>query len=211
MTEKTPKPYYLTTPIYYVNAAPHIGHAYTTLAADVLNRYHQMRGRKTHFLTGTDEHGSKIEEVAKARGMTPKVHADEIAESFRELWKHLDVRYDDFIRTTDPRHEETVRQVFKALHDKGDIYKGVYRGFYCVSCETYWTLTELGDKRVCLNADCGKPLREVEEESYFFKLSRFQEPLLAHFKAHPEFLQPSHRALEIVRWVESGLKDISVS
>ncbi|MCX5787905.1 MAG: methionine--tRNA ligase [Elusimicrobia bacterium] len=205
------KPYYITTPIYYVNAAPHIGHAYTTLAADILNRFRVMRGEKTRLLTGTDEHGSKIEEVARARGVTPKAHADEISGEFRQLWKDLEVRFDDFIRTTEPRHEETVQAVFKALHEKGDIYKGSYRGFYCVSCETYWTLGELGDKRVCQNPDCGKPLREVEEESYFFKLSRFQGPLLEHYKAHPEFLQPQARAPEILRWVEGGLKDISVS
>ncbi|MBI4425360.1 MAG: methionine--tRNA ligase [Elusimicrobia bacterium] len=205
------KPFYITTPIYYVNAAPHIGHAYTTLAADVLNRFHRMRGGATRFLTGTDEHGSTLEEVAKVRGKSPLEHADEIADSFRELWKHLDVRYDDFIRTTDPRHEETVQAAFAALHEKGDIYKGLYRGFYCVSCETYWTPSELGDKRVCPNADCGKPLREVEEESYFFKLSRFQGPLLELYRSRPGFLQPALRAPEIVRWVEGGLKDISVS
>ncbi len=214
------KTFFITTPIYYVNAEPHIGHAYTTLAADILNRFHRMRGSKTHFLTGTDEHGSKIEEAARGRGQSPARYADAVSQSFRDLWKHLDVHYDDFIRTTEPRHSEGVQAAFQKLFNAGDIYKGMYKGFYCVSCETYWTATDIAESSpekapagppLCLNADCRKPLQQVEEESYFFKLSRFERPLLEHYRAHPEFLQPAHRASEIRRFVEGGLKDISVS
>lgn len=209
------KKFYITTPLYYVNAPPHVGHAYTTLAADVLNRFKKMQGVETHFLTGTDEHGSKIERVAREAGSTPKAYADQIADQFQELWKHLDIRYDDFIRTTEPRHEGPVQKAFEELLKKGDIHKGTYRGYYCVSCETYWTDTEAPPdkqgRRLCPTAGCGKPLDRVEEESYFFRLSAYSERLLRHYQEHPEFLQPSHRAPEILRFVEGGLKDLSVS
>jgi methionyl-tRNA synthetase len=209
------KTYYLTTPLYYVNAAPHIGHAYTTLAADILARHKRMTGAKVHLLTGTDEHGSKIEAVAREAGKSPKAYADEVAAQFADLWKHLDIRHDDFIRTTEERHESRVQAVFKHLLEKGDIYKGTYKGFYCVSDETYWTETEAPPdekgRRLCPNADCRRPLQVAEEESYFFKLSRYQEPLLQHYRGHPEFLQPSQRGHEIVRFVEEGLHDLAVS
>lgn len=209
------KKFYITTPLYYVNAPPHIGHAYTTIAADALNRFLKSRGRETHFLTGTDEHGAKIAEVAAAAGVTPQKYADDISATFRELWTHLDVRYDDFIRTTEPRHIVKVQEVFSTLLAAGDIYKGRYKGFYCVSCETYWTDTDAPEdkngKRLCPNQECRKLLQVIEEESYFFKLSKYQAPLLAHYRAHPEFLSPPHRANEILRFVEGGLQDISVS
>ncbi len=209
------KKYYLTTPLYYVNAAPHIGHAYTTIAADVLNRWLRGRGAATHFLTGTDEHGSKIEQVAKAAGVEPRAWADDISARFRDLWAHLDVHYDDFIRTTEPRHVAKVQETFAALMKSGDIYKGHYQGYYCLADETYWTETEAAPdekgRRLCPNPDCRRPLQVVAEESYFFKLSKYQAPLLAHYKAHPEFLRPEHRASEILRFVEGGLNDISVS
>ncbi|MBI5625089.1 MAG: methionine--tRNA ligase [Elusimicrobia bacterium] len=208
------KKFYITTPLYYVNAAPHIGHAYCTVAADVLNRYMKGQGRESFLLTGTDEHGSKIEAAALAAGMTPKAWADEYAEKFRDLWKHLDVQYDDFIRTTEPRHEECVQKVFTALQESGDIHKGRYEGFYCVSCETYFTAVEAPDKdgkRYCPNTDCGKPLQVVAEESYFFKLSKYGKALLDLYRAKPGFLSPSHRANEIIRFVEGGLQDISIS
>jgi methionyl-tRNA synthetase len=209
------KKYYLTTPLYYVNAAPHIGHAYTTVAADVLARFLRSSGRPVHFLTGTDEHGSKIEKAAQDSGLAPKEFADRISGAFRELWTHLDIRYDDFIRTTEARHESRVQECFSQLLKSGDIYKGRYRGFYCVSDETYWTETDAPPdpkgRRLCPNPECRKPLQEVEEESYFFKLSKYQQPLLAHYRAHPEFLLPSHRANEILRFVEGGLQDTAVS
>ncbi|MEK7859306.1 MAG: methionine--tRNA ligase [Elusimicrobiota bacterium] len=209
------KKYYITTPLYYVNAPPHIGHAYTTVAADVLNRFLAGQGRTTHLLTGTDEHGSKIEDVAKEAGLAPQAHADAVAEKFGDLWKHLDIRYDDFIRTTETRHVAKVQWVFSELLKSGDIYKGRYKGYYCVPCETFWTETEAAPdekgRRLCVNQHCRKPLQVVEEDSYFFKLSRFQKPLLSHYAAHPEFLRPAHRANEILRFVEGGLQDISVS
>lgn len=223
------KPFYVTTPIYYINAKPHIGHAYTTLAADVLNRFHRGRGRDAYFLTGTDEHGLKIEEAAKKNKMTPAEYADKVSQLFRDEWKHLDIRYDDFIRTTEPRHEERVRAAVQRLFDSGQIYKGKYKGYYCVSCETFFTETELADAEAKRAASaeaagrpkpadkghrcptCGKPVSWVEEEAYFFALSNYQDRLLAHYKANPEFLRPAHRANEILRFVESGLRDLSVS
>ncbi|MCX5797381.1 MAG: methionine--tRNA ligase [Elusimicrobia bacterium] len=209
------KKYYLTTPLYYVNAAPHIGHAYTTVAADVLARFFRANNRPVHLLTGTDEHGAKIEEAAREAGLPVQEFADRNSAAFRELWKHLDIRYDDFIRTTEPRHESRVQESFKKLLDSGDAYKGRYRGFYCVSDETYWTETDAPPdekgRRLCPNAECRKPLQEVEEESYFFKLSKYQEPLLKHYRDHPGFLLPSHRANEILRFVEGGLQDTAIS
>ncbi|MBI5211588.1 MAG: methionine--tRNA ligase [Elusimicrobia bacterium] len=208
------KKFYITTPLYYVNAPPHIGHAYTTVAADVLNRFMKGQGVESHFLTGTDEHGAKVAAVAEAAGVSPQAWADDISSKFRQLWAHLDVRYDDFIRTTEPRHESCVQKVFARLLAGGDIYKGRYQGFYCVSCETYFTDTEAPEKageRRCPNAECAKPLQLVEEESYFFKLSKYQRPLLDLYKSKPGFLSPAHRGNEIVRFVESGLQDISIS
>lgn len=207
------KPYYITTPLYYVNAEPHIGHAYTTVAADVLARFMRARGRETHLLTGTDEHGAKIAEAASAAGISPQAWADKISGSFRELWKHLDVRHDDYIRTTEERHKACVAAVFSALKDSGDIYKGRYSGFYCLSCESYWTdkeAPEIEGKRKCPNTECRRPLQLVEEESYFFRLSKYQERLTELYKKGM-FLQPSNRANEIVRFVERGLEDISIS
>lgn len=203
------KRYYITTPLYYVNARPHIGHAYTTLAADILCRFRRQRGEDVYLLTGTDEHGSKIAEAAAASKKTPIEYADEVSQSFRDLWAHLDVRYDDFIRTTEPRHTTRVQAAFKRLLAGGDVFKGRYSGFYCVSCETYWTETELDGKKVC--PDCGKPVSRVEEDSYFFKLSKYQDRLLEHYKRNPGFLQPASRAKEILNFVEGGLKDMSIS
>ncbi|HVC09947.1 MAG TPA: methionine--tRNA ligase [Elusimicrobiota bacterium] len=209
------KKYYLTTPLYYVNAAPHIGHAYTTVAADVLARFMRQRGKSVHFLTGTDEHGAKIEKVAQEAGVSPQAYADKISAEFRELWAHLDVHYDDFIRTTEERHVAAVRKAFQALLKSGDIFKGRYEGFYCVSDETYWTKTEAPEdakgRRLCPNPECRRPLETVQEDSYFFRLSRYQEKLLALYRDNPGFLMPTSRAPEILRFVEGGLQDISVS
>ncbi len=209
------KPFYVTTPIYYINAAPHIGHAYTTIAADVLARALRLSGRPVHFLTGTDEHGLKIEKAAAEAKLSPKEYADGVSSKFRALWTALDVRPDDFIRTTEPRHEETVRRAFAAMLRSGDIYKGRYSGFYCVSDETYWTEKETlagpGGAKLCPNTDCQRPLERVEEESYFFKLSQYGPRLLKHYDAHPEFLSPASRASEMRNFVKAGLQDISVS
>jgi methionyl-tRNA synthetase len=216
------KRFYLTTPLYYVNAEPHIGHAYTTIAADILNRFRRMQGQETFLLTGTDEHGTKIDEMAKSHHETPKVYADRLSKSFRDLWKHLDIHYDGFIRTTDPRHEKRVQAVFSSLLKSKDIYKDTYKGYYCVPDETFWTATDLkneaqakgkssADNKEPRCPNCGKPLIWVEEDGYFFALSKYQDRLLKHYKTHPEFLQPTHRAPEILRFVESGLKDLSIS
>ena len=211
MTKKT----YITTPLYYVNASPHIGHAYTTLAADIYARWKRQKGEPVHLLTGTDEHGSKIEQAAVAAGLSPQEYADKVSAEFRDLWGHLGVHFDDFIRTTEPRHKDRVQDAFKALVASGDAYKGVYKGYYCVSCETYWTDTEApeDDKgtRRCPNADCRKELKLTEEESWFFKLSAYGPRLLAHYKANPGFLQPSQRAKEIENFVAEGLRDLAIS
>ncbi|MBI3298058.1 MAG: methionine--tRNA ligase [Elusimicrobia bacterium] len=209
------KKFYITTPLYYVNASPHIGHAYTTLAADVYARWKRMSGHNVHLLTGTDEHGSKIEQAAAAAQMSPQAYADKISAEFRELWGHLDVVYDDFIRTTEPRHKEGVQAAFKALVASGDAYKGVYKGYYCVSDETYWTETEAPPdekgRRLCPNADCRRELKLTEEESWFFKLSQYGPRLLAYYKEHPTFLQPPQRAKEIENFVAEGLRDLAIS
>ena len=209
------KKYYVTTPIYYINAAPHVGHAYTTIAADVLARHKRGRGVPTFLLTGTDEHGQKIEEAAKASGKHTIDFCDMISGQFLDLWKHLDIRHDDYIRTTQKRHEDKVSEFFAALIKTGDIYKGHYRGWYCVSDETFFTEIEAPadekGRRLCPNPECRKPLQQVEEESWFFKLSKYQDALLKHYAAHPEFLAPSHRANEILRFVSGGLQDLSVS
>ncbi len=209
------KKYYITTPLYYVNAAPHVGHAYTTVAADVLARHKRARAVPTFLLTGTDEHGQKIEEAAKAAGKHTLDFCDATSAKFRDLWKHLDVHFDDYIRTTEKRHEDKVQELFALLIKNGDVYKGHYRGWYCVSDETFFTETEAPPdekgRRLCPNPECRKPLQQVEEESWFFKLSKYQQPLLDHYKANPDFLAPSHRASEVLRFVEGGLTDLSVS
>lgn len=209
------KTFYITTPIYYVNAPPHVGHAYTTLAADILARWKKVRNEPVRLLTGTDEHGSKIEAVAKAAGMTPSRWVDETSSKFKDLWAHLDVRYDDYIRTTQQRHTERVQGVFEHLLKTGDIYKGVYRGYYCVSDETYWTETQAPpdekNRRLCPNPDCRRELQLMEEDSYFFRLSKYQRPLQELYENHPGFLMPGHRAPEILNFVSEGLQDLAVS
>ena len=202
------KTFYVTTPLYYVNAEPHIGHAYTTLAADVLVRHKRARGGSAFLLTGTDEHGANIEKVAKAAGKSPQAWSDEVAARFRTMWEALGIRFDDFIRTTEPRHEKQVQKVFERLLKSGDIYRGSYEGLYCLPCEAYYDEGEL------LAGNCpvhGRAVEHLREESYFFKLSRFEKPLLDYYEKHPEFLAPSWRASELTNWVKSGLKDISVS
>lgn len=202
------KKYYITTPLYYVNYKPHIGHAYTTLAADILARHLKAEGKEVFFQTGTDEHGINIERVAKENNMEPKKWADMIVEEFKDMWKILHIEYDFFIRTTDPFHEKQVQLIFEKLIKKGDIYKGKYEGLYCSSCENFYEESELVDGKCPIHK---REVEKVSEETYFFRLSKYEKPLLEYYKSNPDFLSPSYRANEIVRFVEMGLKDISVS
>jgi methionyl-tRNA synthetase len=198
--------FYITTPIYYVNARPHIGHAYTTIACDTIARRQRMLGAETFFLTGTDEHGQKIERAAQAAGKTPQEYADEISAEFRKLWQRMGISYDDFIRTTEPRHTKRVQELFRRLRDNGYIYKGTYTGQYCVSDELYVDGAQPGDP--C--PTCGRITETVHEENYFFKLSAFQDKLLALY-ANPEFIRPEARRNEVISFVKSGLRDLSIS
>ncbi|MCX8044319.1 MAG: methionine--tRNA ligase [Desulfobacterota bacterium] len=200
--------FYITTPIYYVNDLPHIGHAYTTIAADVLARYKRMAGYTVFFLTGTDEHGLKVEQAARDVGETPLQLANRVVKRFQTLWNELNISHDDFIRTTEPRHAETVCRFFQKIEANGDIYIGSYEDWYCVPCESFWTEMQL-ENGTC--PDCHRPVEKVREESYFFRLSRYQEPLLAYYRENPEFIQPASRYNEIVNFVRQGLRDLSIS
>jgi methionyl-tRNA synthetase len=200
------KKFYITTPIYYVNARPHIGHAYTTIACDTIARRHRLLGAETFFLTGTDEHGQKIERAAEAAGKTPQQYADEISAEFRQLWKRMGISNDDFIRTTEERHKKRVQELFRQLRDNGFIYKGTYTGQYCVSDELYVDGAQPGD--AC--PTCGRITETVSEENYFFKLSAFQDKLLALY-ANAEFIRPEARRNEVISFVKSGLRDQSIS
>jgi methionyl-tRNA synthetase len=202
------KKYYLTTPIYYVNDVPHIGHAYTTIIADTIARYARLKGLDTFFLTGTDEHGQKIEEAAKKRGKSPKEYADEISAKFKELWDEFEISYDKFIRTTDPEHIKGVQKAFLEMYKKGDIYKDYYEGHYCVSCESFVAPSQLVNDELC--PDCGKPTRIIKEESYFFRLSKYQDKILDWLKNKKPIL-PEAKANEVIRFVEEGLKDLSIT
>ena len=200
-------PFYVTTPIYYVNDVPHIGHAYTTLAADTLSRWNALCGRSSFFLTGTDEHGLKIEQAARKAGITPQEHADRYAQPFKELTQTLDVHNHDFIRTTEARHQSVVQEMWRRMEEAGDIYLSTYSGWYSVSDEAYFTEDELVDGK----APSGHEVVWMEEQSYFFRLSKYTDRLLAHFESHPHFVQPQSRANEILRFIEQGLQDISIS
>lgn len=203
------KKFFITTPIYYLNSAPHIGHAYTTLACDILARYKRSKGEAVHFLTGTDEHGANIQKAAEAAGIAPQEWVDNLAAKFKDLWKTLNINYDDFIRTTEPRHVLPVQEIFELMLKNGDVYKGAYSGKYCYSCEAYIDESEL------LPGDCcpvhKKPVAELKEETYFFKLSKYENALLKFYEANPSFLSPSWRANEIINFVKGGLKDLSVT
>ena len=200
--------FYLTTPIYYVNDLPHIGHTYTTVVADVMARFRRMLGQDVYFLTGTDEHGQKIERAAAAKGLRPIELADQVVERFRSLWTTLGISNDDFIRTTEDRHRRGVERLFERIHKKGDIYKDKYAGWYCTSCEAFFPENQVVDGKC---PDQGHKVEWTEEESYFFRLSRYQQPLLQHYREHPEFVFPEARRNEVVAFVEAGLKDLSVS
>jgi methionyl-tRNA synthetase len=200
----------ITTPIYYVNDVAHIGHAYTTIIADMLARYSRLVGYDTFFLTGTDEHGQKIAQSAEQRGKTPKEYADEVSGKFKSLWDDFGISYDKFIRTTDESHKKGVQKAFKKMFDKGDIYKGNYEGNYCVGCETFFTDAQLNEDGVGC-PDCGRATTVVKEESYFFKLSNYEDKLLELYKNNPDFILPRAKAKEIVNFVSGGLNDLSIS
>jgi methionyl-tRNA synthetase len=200
--------FYLTTPIYYVNDVPHIGHAYTTVAADVLARYKRLLGYDVYFLTGSDEHGQKVEKAATTAGETPLELADRVVKRFQALWERLGISNNDFIRTTQERHKKGVAHIFKDILEKGDIYLGEYEDWYCTPCETFWTETQLIDGRC---PDCNRPVEKLKEESYFFRMSKYQDQLLAHIDAHPDFIQPKSKRNEIISFVREGLRDLSVS
>ncbi|MBQ7006665.1 MAG: methionine--tRNA ligase [Oscillospiraceae bacterium] len=206
MCEK--KKYYISTPIYYPSDNLHIGHSYTTVACDALSRYKRLQGYDVMFLTGSDEHGQKIQDKAAAVGKTPKQYVDEIVANIKDLWKLLDVKYDRYVRTTDDYHEESVKKIFKALYDKGDIYKGFYEGHYCKPCETFWTQSQLVDGKC---PDCGREVYLAKEDAYFFKLSNYADRLLAHYEAHPDFIQPETRKNEMISFIKQGLQDLCVS
>ncbi len=200
---------YITTPIYYVNGEAHIGHAYTTFIADSMARYERLKGEKTFFLTGTDEHGQKIEESAKKHNKPTQEFADEISATFKNLWDEFGISYDKFIRTTDEEHKKGVQKAFEKMFEKGDIYKDFYEGHYCVSCETFFPQTQLVDGEFC--PDCGRTTSVVKEESYFFKLSNYETKLLEFYEQNPEFIMPRSRANEVINFVKGGLRDLSVT
>lgn len=202
--------FYITTPIYYPSANAHIGHCYTTVAADTMARFKKLCGYDTYFLTGTDEHGQKIERKAAEKGVTPKEFVDEIVANFKKLWKLMDVEYSDFIRTTDKRHEVIVQKIFRQLYEQGDIYKGEYEGWYCTPCEAHWTETQLKEGHIC--PDCGRPVERVREEAYFFKTSKYQDWLIQYIEEHPDFIQPASRATEMLsNFLRPGLQDLCVT
>ena len=200
---------YITTPIYYVNDVAHIGHAYTTIITDAISRYSKLLGLDTFLLTGTDEHGQKIEQSAKARGKSPKEYADEISGTFRNLWGDLNIEYDKFIRTTDGYHKDGVKVAFEKMFENGDIYKDKYSGNYCVSCESFFTDNQLIDEVSC--PDCGKETSQLEEESYFFRLSKYQDKLLEHYENNPDFILPNSKRNEVIAFVQQGLRDLSIT
>ena len=206
------KPFYVTTPIYYVNDKPHLGHAYTTVACDAKARFHRLRGEPTQFLTGTDEHGQKLERAAREAGMDPLAFCDMNSAKFRELWEKLDISYDDYIRTTEERHIRGVQELWRRVEAAGDIYLGAYAGWYAVRDEAFYTESELteGPDGVKL-APTGAEVEWVEEPSYFFRLSKYADPLLEHYEKHPRFVQPESRRNEVMSFVRGGLKDLSLS
>ena len=200
--------FYATTPIYYVNDAPHIGHAYTTVIADAVCRWHRLLGDDVLLLTGTDEYGLKNKQAADAQGLHPKVQADRNSERFRQAWDQLDIAYDDFIRTTEPRHTKAVQAFLQAIYDNGDMELDTYEGLYCVACEAYYTEDELVDGKCPVH---GRPVEWVTEQNWFFRLSRYQQRLLDHYEAHPEAVIPATRRNEVVGFIRQGLQDISAS
>lgn len=203
------KPYYITTPIYYPSTNLHIGNTYTTVAADAIARFKRLTGHEVMFLTGTDEHGQKIERIANEKGITPKEHVDEIVAGIKDLWKMMNISYDKFIRTTDDYHVKAVQEIFKKLYDQGDIYKDSYEGLYCTPCESFWTETQLVNGNC---PDCGRPVEKAKEEAYFFKMSKYADRLIHYIEEHPDFIQPESRKNEMLNnFLRPGLQDLCVS
>lgn len=202
------KPFYITTPIYYPSAKLHIGHAYCTTIADSLARFKRLAGYDVFFLTGSDEHGQKIQLKAEEEGITPQAYVDKIVAGFQDLWRRLNISNDDFIRTTQPRHHKVVQEIFGKIYENGDIYKGSYTGLYCTPCETFWLERQLVDGKC---PDCGRPVQEVAEEAYFFRLSKYADRLLAYIESNPEFIQPVSRRNEMINFIKQGLEDLCIS
>ena len=210
MPDEKKKTFYITTPIYYPSGNMHIGHTYTTVAADTMTRFKKMLGYDAYFLTGTDEHGQKIENKAREAGKTPQQFVDEIVAETKRLWKLMNIEYDDFIRTTDERHVKIVQQIFRKFYEQGDIYKSEYEGMYCTPCESFWTPSQLKEGNLC--PDCGRPCQKVREESYFFRMSKYQDWMIDYIETHPDFIQPASRANEMLNnFLRPGLQDLCVS
>ncbi|MDD5927116.1 MAG: methionine--tRNA ligase [Firmicutes bacterium] len=200
--------YYITTPIYYPSSNLHIGHTYCTVMADAMARFKRLSGYDVRFLTGTDEHGQKIQTLAETKGVSPQAYVDEVVDGIKKLWATMEISYDDFIRTTEPRHVERVQKIFMKMYENGDIYKGEYQGLYCTPCESFWTESQLVNG--CC-PDCGRPVTPAREEAYFFKLSKYADKLLELFETNPEFLQPESRRNEMTSFVKQGLDDLCIS
>jgi methionyl-tRNA synthetase len=187
--------FYVTTPIYYVNDMPHLGHTYTTIAADTISRFKRMCGVETFFLTGTDEHGQKIEQAAAKKGLTPRALADEVVERYHKLWPKLGITNDKFIRSTEEYHKKAVQDIFTKMQASGDIYEGEYEGWYCTPCEAFWTESQLREDNLC--PDCGRPPAKMQEPTYFFRMSKYQDRLLNHIEKNPDFIKPESRRNEV--------------
>ena len=200
--------YYITTPIYYPSSNLHIGHTYCTVMADAMARFKRLAGFDVMFLTGTDEHGQKIQKIAEAEGVTPQEHVDKIVDGIKKLWATMEISYDDFIRTTEDRHKLRVQEIFKRMYDNGDIYKGVYEGWYCTPCESYWTDKQLVEGNC---PDCGRPAERMSEDAYFFKLSNYADKMLEIFETNPSFLEPESRRNEMIQFIKQGLEDLNIS
>jgi len=208
MHPKSKGAFYITTPIYYVNDVPHIGHAYTTVAADILTRYKRLDGYQVFFLTGTDEHGQKVEKAAQERGVDPKAHCDEMVKRFELLWQKLNISNNDFIRTTEPRHKKVVQQILQNLYDRGEIYQASYDGWYCVPCERFWTEKDLIDGNC---PDCLREVNEISEKNYFFRMGKYQSWLIEHIQKNERFILPPSRRNEILGFLQSPLEDLCIS
>ncbi len=203
------KNFYITTPIYYPSQKLHIGHAYCTTIADTVARYKRLTGHEVFFLTGSDEHGQKLQRAAQAHNQSPLEYIDPIVDSFKELWRRLDISYDDFIRTSEPRHQKVVQDFFERLQKNGDIYKGTYSGLYCTPCESYWLERDLDENGCC--PDCHRPVEKVSEEAYFFRMSNYADRILQYIETHPDFVVPTSRRNEMINFIKQGLEDLCVS
>lgn len=208
METEEKKTYYITTPIYYPSDNLHIGHTYSTVMADAMARFKRLQGYDVRFQTGTDEHGQKIQKKALEKGISPQAFVDEVVEGIKKLWADMEISYDDFIRTTEPRHIKRVQEIFNIMYEKGDIYKSYYKGWYCVDCETFWTESQLVDGKC---PDCGRPVEKAQEEAYFFRLSKYADRLLKLFNENPDFLKPDSRRNEMISFINQGLEDLSIS